>query len=53
MDFMAGSTERITFKPTVVYDDIASASLTEVAATPLRSSQKLAIVVDYTVGWNN
>lgn len=52
MDFMAGSTERITFKPTVVYDDIASASLTEVAAA-LRSSQKLAIVVDYAVGWND
>ena len=52
MDLMAGSTERITFKPTVVYDDIASASLTEVVAA-LRSSQKLAIVVDYAVGWND
>ena len=31
MDFMAGSTERITFKRTVVYDDIASASVAEVA----------------------
>ena len=52
MDFMAGSTERITFKSTVVYDDVASASLTAVAAA-LRSSQKLAIVVDYAVGWDD
>jgi benzoylformate decarboxylase len=52
MDFMAGSTERVTFKPTIVYDDIASASLAEVAAA-LRSSRRLAIVVDYAVGWDD
>jgi benzoylformate decarboxylase len=52
MDFMAGSTERIAFKPTVVHDDIASASLAEVAAS-LRSSLELAIVVDYAVGWDD
>ena len=52
MDFMAGATERITFKRTVVHDDIASASLAEVAAE-LRAADDLAIVVDYAVGWDD
>lgn len=52
MDFMAGSTERTTFKRTVVHDDIASASIAEVA-TELQASTKLAIVVDYAVGWDD
>jgi benzoylformate decarboxylase len=52
MDFMAGSTQRITFKRTVVYDDIASASLAQVAAE-LRTATKLAIIVDYAVGWDD
>ena len=51
MDFMAGSTERITFKPTVVHDDVVSASIAQVAQA-LRSAQRLAIVVDYAVGWD-
>ena len=49
---MAGSTERIAFKRTVVHDDIVSASIADVAAA-LRSSQRLAIVVDYAVGWDD
>ena len=52
MDFMAGSTERIAFKRTVVHDDIVSASIADVA-TALRSSRRLAIVVDYAVGWDD
>jgi benzoylformate decarboxylase len=51
MDFMAGSTERITFKTTVVHDDVVSASIAEVAHA-LESARKLAIVVDYAVGWD-
>jgi len=52
MDLMANSTERVTFKPTVVHDDVASATLAEVAAT-LRSSERLAIIVDHAVGWDH
>jgi len=51
MDFMQGSTERITFKPTQVFDDTASASIAQVAEA-LRNAEKLAIVVDYAVGWD-
>ena len=51
MDFMQGSTERITFKPTRVFDDTVSASIAQVAEA-LRSAEKLAIVVDYAVGWD-
>ena len=51
MDFMQGSTERITFKPTQVFDDTASASIAQVAEA-LRTAEKLAIVVDYAVGWD-
>ena len=51
MDFMQGSTERITFKRTQVFDDTASASIAEVAEA-LRTAEKLAIVVDYAVGWD-
>jgi benzoylformate decarboxylase len=50
MDFMAGSTERTTFKSTVIHDDVVSASIAEVALE-LRSAEQLAIVVDYAVGW--
>ncbi len=51
MDFMQGSTDRVTFKSTVVYDDVASASLGQVA-DELRGAEKLAIIVDYAVGWD-
>jgi len=51
MDFMQGATDRITFKPTVVHDDTSSASIGQVADA-LRSAEKLAIVVDYAVGWD-
>jgi benzoylformate decarboxylase len=51
MDFMQGTTERITFKTTRVFDDAASASLAQIAET-LRAAEKLAIIVDYAVGWD-
>ena len=51
MDFMQGSTERITFKATQVFDDTASASIAQVAEV-LRTAEKLAIIVDYAVGWD-
>ncbi len=51
MDFMQGSTERITFKQTQVFDDTASASITQVADA-LKAAGKLAMVVDYAVGWD-
>jgi benzoylformate decarboxylase len=51
MDFMQGSTERITFKQTRVLDDAASASIAEVADV-LRAAERLAIIVDYAVGWD-
>jgi benzoylformate decarboxylase len=52
MDFMAGSTDRITIKRTVVHDDVVSSSIAEVAEL-LHSSSRLAIVVDYAVGWDD
>ena len=51
MNFMQGTTERTTFKRTVVYDDAASASIAAVVAE-LRSARRLAIIVDYAVGWD-
>lgn len=51
MDFMASSTEHVAFKRTVVHDDVVSASIDEVADA-LRASPRLAIVVDYAVGWD-
>ena len=51
MDFMQGSTKRITFKPTQILDDTASTSIAQVAEA-LRAAGKLAIVVDYAVGWD-
>lgn len=51
MDLMADATERVTFKRTVVHDDVVPASVGEVTAA-LRSSGRLAIIVDYAVGWD-
>jgi len=51
MDFMQGSTERVTFKRTQILDDTASASIAQVADA-LRAAGTLAIVVDYAVGWD-
>ncbi len=51
MDFMAGSTDRVAIKRTVVHDDVVSTSIAEVAEL-LRSSSRLAIVVDYAAGWD-
>jgi benzoylformate decarboxylase len=51
MDFMQGSTERTTFKATQVFDDTVSASIAKVAQE-LRTAAKLAIIVDYAVGWD-
>jgi benzoylformate decarboxylase len=51
MDFMQGSTQRVTFKSTQIYDDAASASIAQVVEV-LRDSKKLAVVVDYAVGWD-
>ncbi|MFY9330794.1 MAG: thiamine pyrophosphate-binding protein [Candidatus Nanopelagicales bacterium] len=52
MDFMQGSTERVTFKKTQIFDDAASASIGKVAEA-LSSAKKLAIVTDYAVGWDD
>lgn len=51
MDFMQGSTERVTFKRTKILDDVVSASIAGVA-DQLRSANRLAIVADYAVGWD-
>jgi benzoylformate decarboxylase len=51
MDFMQGSTERTTFKATQVFDDTVSASIAKIAQE-LQTAEKLAIVVDYAVGWD-
>ena len=51
MDFMQGSTDRVTFKATQILDDAASASIAQVADA-LRTAEKLAIIVDYAVGWD-
>jgi benzoylformate decarboxylase len=40
MDFMQGATERITSKPTQVFDDTASASLTTLRCCSARSSTR-------------
>lgn len=51
MDFMKGSTERITFKKTEIHDDIVSASIAQVAEK-LKAAKRLAIITDYAVGWD-
>ena len=50
MDFMQGSTERITFKPTGSSTTPSSASIAQVAKRS--GAEKLAIVLDYAVGWD-
>lgn len=52
MDLMASTTDRITFKRTVVHDDAVPASIARVA-DELRGAGRLAIVVDYAVGWDH
>lgn len=52
MDLMARSTDRVTFKRTVVHDDAVPASISQVAAE-LRTAERLAIIVDYAVGWDH
>ena len=52
MDFMKGSTDRITFKKTEVLDDAVSSSIDKVL-TALKGSTKLAIITDYAVGWDD
>lgn len=52
MDFMQGSTERITFKKTEILDDSVTASIQKVA-DKLKSATKLAIITDYAVGWDD
>eukprot|EP01104_Vermistella_antarctica_P010283 TRINITY_DN272_c0_g1_i1.p1 TRINITY_DN272_c0_g1~~TRINITY_DN272_c0_g1_i1.p1 ORF type:complete len:555 (-),score=134.59 TRINITY_DN272_c0_g1_i1:115-1779(-) len=52
MDFMQGSTSRITFKKTVVYEDVVTSRIKEVASILQESKGKLAIVADYAVGWS-
>lgn len=51
MDFMKGSTERITFKRTEIFDDAVSGSINTVVQK-LKSAKKLAIIADYAVGWD-
>ena len=52
MDFMQGSTERITFKKTEILDDSVTASIQKVA-DKLKGAKKLAIITDYAVGWDD
>lgn len=52
MDFMQGSTERITFKRTEILDDSVTASIQKVA-DKLKGAKKLAIITDYAVGWDD
>lgn len=52
MDFMKGSTERITFKQTEILDDAVSSSIDKVVQK-LKSAKKLAIIADYAVGWDH
>lgn len=52
MDFMQGSTERITFKKTQILDDAVSASIDQVV-TSLKAAKKLAIIADFAVGWDD
>lgn len=51
MDFMQGSTDRITFKKTEILDDAVSDSIGKVVDA-LKSAKKLAIIADYAVGWD-
>ena len=52
MDFMKGSTERITFKKTEILDDAVSTSIAKVVDA-LKSAKKVAIIADYAVGWDD
>lgn len=52
MDLMASSTDRVAFKRTVVIDDVVPDSIGDVVTT-LRSAERLAIVVDFAVGWDH
>ena len=52
MDFMQSSTERVTFKKTLVIDDAAPTTLEPiVSALKATPKGKLAIVADYAVAW--
>lgn len=52
MDFMKGSTDRITFKKTEIFDDAVSSSIGKVVDS-LKSARKVAIIADYAVGWDD
>lgn len=52
MDFMQGSTDRVTFKKTEVLDDVVSTSIGKVVER-LTAAKKLAIIADYAVGWDD
>jgi len=52
MDLMSTTTDRVTFKRTVVHDDAVPTTISEVAAD-LRAAERLAIIVDYAVGWDH
>jgi benzoylformate decarboxylase len=54
MNFMQDSTEHVTYKKTEILDDAVSNSIAKVAeALTAVPKGKLAIVVDYAVGWDN